>query len=109
VVVHNFDVVSVPLAPAKADAVLIVDSDAVLSGPVSFKSFQSVAWTGGKIAQGRSDVQGVQPSAGDGLDIDKTDDTLSSAKQPFGIGTSERLNHYTHYTNHFTESVNIYG
>jgi hypothetical protein len=42
VVVHDFDIVGVSFAPMKADAVLIVDPDAVLSDAVSFQGFEPI-------------------------------------------------------------------
>jgi hypothetical protein len=52
VVVHNFDVVGVSFVPTKADAVLVVNPDAVWSDSVSFQRFEPVARPGRKIAQG---------------------------------------------------------
>jgi hypothetical protein len=107
VVVHNLDIVSV--APAKADAVLIVDPNAVLSDPLSLQGFEPVAWTGKQIAQSSRDVQGVQSPARGGFDIYETGNPFPSAEQPFGIRAVERLDHGSHYTSRFTESVKFYG
>jgi hypothetical protein len=45
VIVNNFDVVGFPalLGPVETDAPLVVDSDAVLTGPVFMKRFEAVA------------------------------------------------------------------
>ena len=91
-IVHYFDVFGVSFVPAKADAVLIVDPDAVLSDPVPFQGFEPVARPGQKVAQRCRDVQGIQPAAGGGFDVYETGNPLSS-EQPFGIGTAERLDH----------------
>jgi hypothetical protein len=109
VVVHNFDIVSAAVAPAKADAVPIVDPDAVLPGPLPLQGFEPVAWTGEKIAQGSRDIQGVQSPAGCSFYVHETGNPFPSAKQPLGIGAAERLNHCSQYTNRFMECVNVYG
>lgn len=43
VIVYDFHVMGVVLAPNKADTPLIVDADAVLPDPIAFQNFQSVA------------------------------------------------------------------
>ena len=43
VVINDLDLLGFTFAPDKADAVLIVDSDAVLSPSVAFESFQPVS------------------------------------------------------------------
>jgi hypothetical protein len=108
VVVHNLDIVSAAVAPAKADAVLIVDPDAVLPGALPLQGFESIARTGKKIAQSSRAVQGVQSPAGNRFDICETGDPLPLPEKPLGVGAAERLNHCYYYTNRFMESVNIY-
>jgi hypothetical protein len=39
-VVDNFNVDRLAILPFKADSILIVDSDTVLAGTISFESFQ---------------------------------------------------------------------
>ena len=43
VVVHDLDLVDIPLAPLEADSPLVVDPYAVLTGTVALESFQPVA------------------------------------------------------------------
>jgi len=43
VVIDNDDVKRIPILPAKADAPLIVDANAVLTGAVAFELLQTVA------------------------------------------------------------------
>jgi hypothetical protein len=92
VVIHDFDIISAAFVPTKADAVLIVDPDAVWSSPALLQGFEPVARPGQKIAQRCRDVQGIQPSARSGFDVYETGNPLSS-EQPFGIGAAERLDH----------------
>ena len=42
VVVDDLDVVRIAIAPTKADAPLIVDTDAVLAGPVALELLQAI-------------------------------------------------------------------
>jgi hypothetical protein len=92
VVIHDFDIVGVSFVPTKADAVPIVDSDAVLSDAVPFQGFEPVAGPGQKIAQRCRDVERVQTAARSGFDVYETGSPLSP-EQPFGILAAERLDH----------------
>ena len=49
-VVGNLDIESILLFPAEADAVLIVDPDAVLPFAISFERFQPVSGKQGQVA-----------------------------------------------------------
>ncbi len=42
-VIDDFDLIGVPIAPGEADPPLVVDPDAVLPGPVSSQRFEPVA------------------------------------------------------------------
>src|SRR5437879_3102307 len=92
VVVHNLYVVSLSAVPAKTDAVLIVDPDAVLSDPVSLQAFELVARPDQKIAQGNRSIQGIQPPLRGGFDVYEPADSFI-VKQPFGIAAAERPDH----------------
>jgi len=107
VVVHNFHVVGVSFVPTKADAILVVNPDAVLPDPI-LQSFKPVPWACKKVGQPRRGIQGVQPAPRGGLNIHKADYSFS-AKQLFGIGTAERLNHYRYRSTRFTENGNTPG
>ena len=43
-IIDNFDRVSVPFVPSKTNPELVIDSDAVLSGPASAERFQIISW-----------------------------------------------------------------
>jgi hypothetical protein len=93
-VIHDFDIVGVSFVPPKAEVVLIVDPDAVLSDPVPFQGFEPVARPDQKIAQGCREVQSVQTTARSGFYVYETGNALSP-EQPFGIGAAERLDHHS--------------
>jgi hypothetical protein len=42
VVVRDFDFIGVTVHPSKADAILVVDSDAVLSFPIASEPFETI-------------------------------------------------------------------
>src|ERR1035438_1203746 len=42
-IIHDFDVVRIPIPPSKTNPKLVVDPDTVLAPPISFKRFQSEA------------------------------------------------------------------
>ena len=52
-IVHDFDIVSVAVAPDKADAVLIVDPYAVLAFAVAMQQLKAIAWRHFQISQVR--------------------------------------------------------
>ena len=58
VVIRDLDFVRPVNLPNEADAVLIVDSDAVLARAVALQRFQSIAWRDAQVAQvdGRFDL-----------------------------------------------------
>jgi hypothetical protein len=55
-VVHDLDIVRIAVAPAKADSPLIVDSNAVLAGPIAAKLLEPITGRDSKIVQ---DLAGV--------------------------------------------------
>src|SRR5664279_5323676 len=79
------------LFPGKADSILIVDSDAVLSVAISLESLQAIAGRNLKIGDGKRIVQGEQAALGNRLDVGKLSDALP-VKQAFGLFAGERPN-----------------
>jgi hypothetical protein len=56
-VVHNFDIFGAGGGPSEADSELVIDSYAVLPGPVSAKQFQAVSRRHAKVAEPHGDLQ----------------------------------------------------
>jgi len=50
-IVHDFHIVGVAVCPRKADAVLLVDANTVLSLPIALQRFQVIAGQGGQVPQ----------------------------------------------------------
>ena len=57
VIIRYFDLVNVAIVPAKTDAALIVDADAVLSGSVAFQLLEAVSRRHCEIIQSGSGIQ----------------------------------------------------
>jgi hypothetical protein len=60
VVIDNLDFMGVAIAPLEADAPLVVDTDAVLAGPVAAQAFESVSRWDPEIVKALSVVQHPQ-------------------------------------------------
>jgi hypothetical protein len=91
-VVGNLDVEGVSILPAEADAVLVVDSDAVLPFSVALQGFELVAGNRGQIAQRGCAVQMEQLADRDLLDCVKLSRELL-LEDLFRCNVSKRTNH----------------
>lgn len=98
-IISNLNVVRVASAPDKADAPLVVDSDAVLSRPFAFELFESV---------GRWDAQGIQMSnglnyceltRGDALNVLGDSSGKLPLENSLGFAVTKGLNHNSENTN----------
>jgi hypothetical protein len=78
--------------PSEADSELIVYSNAVLSFPIAFKRFKSIAWRHSQIFQFFRHLQLPDLSKGNTLEINKLSYPLSFGKQ-FCVWALERNNH----------------
>jgi hypothetical protein len=76
VVISNLDIESVPFPPSKTDPILIVDADAILSGPISLQRLKSICRWRCKIPQLFRTVDLNQPSEG------RAGDALKSLDSP---------------------------
>jgi len=65
VVVDNLDLFGPDVRPEETDSVLIIDSDAVLSGSIPGKRFQAVSRRRAKIAQLGGRIELIELSRGD--------------------------------------------
>lgn len=68
-VVHDFDMVRIALMPAKADAPLVVNADAVLAFSVAFERFQPVRRRNPQLIEIGDVIEHAQFTARDVLDI----------------------------------------
>lgn len=92
VIVHDLDVPDVSTRPAKADAPLIIDSDAVLPLASSLQCLQAVAGWKPEILQAAGLVKIKELSASDALEGSEPR-YVEILKESFGSGVAERPNH----------------
>jgi len=59
-IVYNFNIVSVSLAPTEADTPLVIDPNAVLPLPVSSQFLKAISWRDKKIIQSLRRIQQEQ-------------------------------------------------
>ena len=91
-IIHNFHVVDIAIAPSKTDAPLVVDANAVLPFSIAFQRFQAIAWRRPQIAKFGGDIQLPQLSLGHALAPPKASDSLPVVKL-FRLARPERLDH----------------
>ena len=92
-IIDDLHVVGVPVVPDEADAVLIVDPNAVLATSIAGERLESVAGEGCQITELACCMQLLQLPLGD------TSDLLQAAAEPareerLGLGILERPNHF---------------
>jgi hypothetical protein len=63
-IVDDFDVLSAGIGPPETHPERIVDPDAVLSFPIAFKGFQTIAGWNAKVLQSPRDFQLAKLAAG---------------------------------------------
>jgi len=68
-IIRDLDVISVPVLPAKTDAVLIVDANAILPRSISFQRFQPIRRRRRNVSKLLRAVDLHQPSKGDGANL----------------------------------------
>src|SRR5690349_11572126 len=69
VIVLDLNALCIPVAPPEAQSPLIVDPDAVLSGPVALQCLQPIGWRHTKVIQRCGAVEHAQLSSSGGLDV----------------------------------------
>jgi hypothetical protein len=92
VVVHYLYIFSARARPAKTDAPLIIDANAVLSQPVTFQGFKPVAWRHPQVIQTTGNLELSELSPGYRSDINESPDTLAPG-QGLRLGAAERPDH----------------
>jgi hypothetical protein len=96
VVIDDFHIVGTIVSPHKTDPPLIVDTDAVLPGPISSQGFQAIARGNPKILQARRHCQLSELAQRCPLNVDPTSNALAT-EESGRVGTSEGLDRHTQY------------
>jgi len=92
VIIHDLNVFSTRVRPAKANTIPIVHADAVLPDAVAFKRLQPVSWRHSKVFQTSRDLQLSQLALRDSLDVHETLDPLAFPES-LHIGALKRPDH----------------
>jgi len=95
VVILDLHVLSASFGPAKANAPLIVDPNAVLASPIAFECLQPVAWWHSKSIQRRSSIEQVQLAIRGFMDAWVQSLRRLSTPDLLGVAVGERSDHKT--------------
>jgi hypothetical protein len=81
VIVHNLDVFSAGRRPTKADAILIIHSNTVLTRTCSFQRLKAVARWDSQVIETARDLELTEFPASDRLDLFKSFDTTARGER----------------------------
>jgi hypothetical protein len=107
-VVHDLNFVRIASIPDKADAVLIIDANAVLPFPVAAQSFQMISWRDSQIAQLRDSIQNEQLAFGYAMEIRRQSFALARPPKLLGSRIRKTLDHGGYSLMIFVNNVNRY-
>ena len=93
VVIHNFDLVGIPLPPEKADSPAIVDADAMLSFPVARKRLQAIPGRRPQVVELPGIVQDHQLCLRSALYLGRKLPASFAVCYRFGVGIPETPDH----------------
>lgn len=91
-IINDLDLVSVSINPPETDSPLIVDANAVLSGAISFQTFEAVAVRKSQVLKPSGTCKQFKLSAGDSFDRHETTDKFVIC-QPLSVARTEGSNH----------------
>jgi len=80
VVVYYLNIFRTGFGPSETDAVLVVDSNAVLSEAITFQCFKSVSWRNSQILKPGCDLKLPEFPASNGLETGEPLDRLAARK-----------------------------
>jgi hypothetical protein len=86
VIIDDLNVVGIPFDPTEAQPPLVIDSDAMLSPPVTRQCLEAIPRRGLEIAQGARPVKVVQLPARHALDRRKVTDRAVLEESPGVLG-----------------------
>jgi hypothetical protein len=92
-VVYYLDIVRIAAVPAKTDAPLLIDADAVPASPVALKRFQPVAGRHAQLVQGSRGVEYPELAQSRPMHLRRQMPRPDAMEQPFGVFASERPDH----------------
>lgn len=92
-VIDDFNVIGIPVLPAKADTPPIIDADTVLSRAFPFKRFESIRRWNSQIPESLRLVQHPEFPESDALDISGEPPRRGPVEQRLRVSRLERSNH----------------
>src|SRR5436305_9068869 len=92
-VIHDFYLFRITLAPDEANSPLVIDADAVLARAATFQGFQPVAWRRKQITQCPGPVQIFQLAPGGVLNVRRKFAGAFAPKDAFRLYAREGDNH----------------
>ena len=95
-IVHNLDILSIAIAPDKADSPLVIDADAVLALAITRELFKAIAGRNAQILQRLRVVQHGELASGDSFDALETRKP-QAVENRFRVPASERPYHRAWY------------
>jgi len=107
VIVHNFYAEGIRAFPPEANPPLIVDSDAVLPGPIAFQGFQPISWRGAKVFQAPRLVKEQKLSACHPLDLLRQPAGMLVLEEPFCLRAGKTAYHRPHTITPSVIEVNV--
>ena len=101
VVVGDFNFMGITGLPTKADAILVIDADTMLAGPVAAETLKTVSWRYGQIAEFPHAVDLVELPPGDRPQNARTNPLSGSrgttVEDILGPAISKRYYHASYY------------
>jgi hypothetical protein len=92
-VIYDFDLMGVLTFPAKAEAPLVVDANAVLAATGAFEGFQAIARRKAHDVESVGGIELQELSAGGALDVGRKVARGDAAEEFFRFGIGEALDH----------------
>jgi len=106
VVIHNLNLVDVSVSPFKANAPLIVDTDAALAFAIPFQSLQPISWESRKRPDIRRCIEHVQLAKSRALYTLEPAHRVS-AEKALGVGATEGPDHSLKFILVFVERKEV--
>lgn len=92
-VIDDFDMLDSAVSPNEANSILVVDTDGMLTPALSLERLQSVTGRNSQVGENLSDVELLEFTQGDGLDVGRKFGTLFAAINRGGGFAAEREYH----------------
>jgi hypothetical protein len=92
VIVYDFNILCTRCSPAKANAILVIDPNAVLPKPIAFERFQAIARRYAQVFEHPSDLQLSKLASSDRLNVHEARDS-SPISNISGVRALERHDH----------------